>query len=163
MFFSTHFRFSTLNFNGWLSTFTAFALAVIFASFLASAFTPGEALWLFLPAVLLAAYWKNSALAYIFLIGAICVVSYLFRHHIPYTLLSAFSLQIGWFSLLSVALIHLLAKLTRLKQPASTFDDDSKVLTTDSNGKVVTDVLEPSAAIDPQSDKQGQARGVISF
>ncbi len=142
MFFSTRLRFSTLNDSGWLSAFTAFALAVTFASLLASAIAPGEALWLFLPAVLLAAYRKNTTLAYLCLIGAICVVGYVFRHHIPYALLSAFSLQVAWFLLLSVTLINLLGKLPLHQQQASVFDDNSKVLTTDSNGKVVTDVLE---------------------
>ena len=139
---STQLRFSSVNINGLLSVLVTFIFSAIFAALFAGQFAPGEALWLFLPPVLLAALRNNKAVAYLVAICAICFVSYFYRHQIPYEFVSSFSLQSVWFFLLSFTLIKLLTHSTGQSKRSSSTDEKDKVLAKDSSGKVVTDVLE---------------------
>ncbi|WP_158769185.1 PAS domain-containing protein [Paraglaciecola sp. L1A13] len=142
MHFRTQFQDVYGYLTGYLWAFFAFAMATFFATLLVSAFAPGEALWLFLPAVLITSINKKKTATSLIAFSAICVVSYIFSHHIPYALISAFSLQALWFFSLSMLLSLLFTKYARQQTELDSFRGNHKILAAENNGKVVTDVLE---------------------
>lgn len=141
MYFRVQVRKFCRSLSGYFWASCTFVLATLFAMLVSNVFAPGEALWLFLPAVLIVSAYKSKTAAILFAVSALCVVSYIYRHQIPYAFLSAFSLQGVWFLCLSTTLSVLLTHRARqLKQAA--FSENPKLLSTDSNGKIITDVLE---------------------
>lgn len=128
--------------TGYFGPFFAFSLATLLTTFVVNIFAPAEALWLFLPAILMTSIRQKKTATSLIAIGAICVVSYIFRHQIPYAFISAFTLQGLWFFSLSMIVSVLFTKYARQQSELDSFRGNHKILAAENNGKVVTDVLE---------------------